>query len=210
MSLNPPDFDQWFASSAGTGPDGRDFTVQLDKAWLSLPTGRVVATEPITVGMDDDDDPHAFTQTVPPGRYPVVLLIADGLVAAARLVIRDERATAWEPAVPEGHDPHDHGDGALGYPVEGGIGCFTDEQTLQGLCADGDLEWMQDLMLDVADRSAAPTVMANSDEDGEPVLVAFRTGEGDGQYPTWAGRNANGDITCFVTDFLLHEAQPAR
>lgn len=166
MSQNPPDFDRWFASSAGTGPDGRDFTVAVEKAQLSLPTGCVMAIEPITVGAFEDDPraiTQAFTQTVRPGRYPVILLIADGLVAAARLVIRDEPAAAWELAVPEGYDPHDRGDGALGYRVEGGLGCFTDEQALQGLCAGGDLEWMQDLMLDVADRPAAPTVMFNSD-----------------------------------------------
>jgi hypothetical protein len=31
----------------------------------------------------------------------------------------------------------------------------------------------------------------------------FSTGRGDGTYPTWIGRNDNGDITCFLTDFQV-------
>jgi alkanesulfonate monooxygenase SsuD/methylene tetrahydromethanopterin reductase-like flavin-dependent oxidoreductase (luciferase family) len=63
MSLNAPGFGQWLGSGAGAGPDGRDFTVRLGKAWLSLPAGRVVAAEPAAAGTFGDD-PRAFTQTV--------------------------------------------------------------------------------------------------------------------------------------------------
>lgn len=196
----PPDLERWLAAriAAGSGEPG-SAAVQ-DGTWLSLPTGRVVATDPVTFGFEDPPPP--FAQTVPPGRYRVTLLIADGYVAAARLVIRDEPTATWEAAVPEGRDPGklDAGD-SFTYDVEGGTGCFTDEQNLRSLCAGGS-DWQQDLMLDVADRPGAATVVTASDEDPEPVLVAFRTGEGDGEYPTWVGRNAYGDVTCFVTGFV--------
>jgi hypothetical protein len=173
----------------------------VDQAWLSLPTGHVIATDPITLGVGADL-PLPFAQTVSPGRYPVDLLIEDGYVAAARLVIRSEPTTVWEPTTPMSPVPGRPDRSGYGYEVESGIGCFTDVQSLRRLCASGG-EWQQDLMLDVADRPAAASVVAHSDEDDEPVLIAFMTGEGDGTYPTWAGRNAKGDITCFVTDFFL-------
>jgi len=218
VSLKPPDFDQWFTSSAGTSSDGVHFTVQLGRGSLCLPTGRVVAAEP---GYVPDADRCAFTQTVPPGRYPVILLVAeyressepgagliDEQVAAARLVIRDEPAATWEMAVLKGQKPDDLGDGEYyGCPVDGGMGCFTDAQTLQGLLATGDMEWLDDLRTDVLDRPTAPTML--TDPHDEPVLAAFTTGGSDGTYPTWAGRTANGDVACFVTDFfLLRDAQP--
>lgn len=190
---------QSFAARTATGPADSDAAVTEDRAWLSLPTGHVVAADPIALGFRDL--PLPFAQTVPPGRYPVDLLIEHGYVAAARLIIRDEPATVWELTVPEGHVPGELDPNDSGYEVESGMGCLTDEQSLRRLCADDASEWQQDLILDVADRPAAATVLAHSDWD-EPVLIAFRTGEGDGECTTWAGRNANGDITCFVTDFF--------
>jgi Protein of unknown function (DUF4241) len=198
----PPDLDRWFAARTAAGFDEPGSAAVQDGAWLSLPTGRVVATDPVTFGFEDPPPP--FAQAVPAGRYRVTLLVADGYVAAARLVIRDEPAATWEAAVPEGRDSGglDAGE-SFTYDVEAGVGCFTDDQSLRSLCVGGS-DWQQDLMLDVADGPTAATVVAgpDPDEDGEPVLVAFRTGEGDGEYPTWVGRNANGDVACFVTDFM--------
>ena len=34
-------------------------------------------------------------------------------------------------------------------------------------------------------------------------LIAFDGGWGEGSYPTWIGRAANGDVACFVADMLL-------
>jgi hypothetical protein len=35
-------------------------------------------------------------------------------------------------------------------------------------------------------------------------------GWGDGAYPTWVGRDARGDVTCFVTDFFVVPAEDER
>jgi len=211
VPLMPPVFDQWFAPGAGANPDRKRVTVQLDRGWLSLPTGHVVAIEP---GYVPDADQYAFIQTVPPGRYPVILLIAeyressepnaeltDERVAAARLVIRGGPVTAWEMALRNGQSIGDlSGSGYYGYQVDRGMGCFTDAQALKGLLADGDMKWLEDLRRDVPDRPTVPTTVM--DPNDEPVLVAFTTGHGDGAYPTWVGRTASGDIACFVTDFF--------
>jgi hypothetical protein len=198
VSLSP-NSGQGFAPRTATRGTGPYAAAGEDRAWLSLPTGRVVAADPITFGFGDP--PLPFAQTVLPGRYPVDLLIEHGCVAAARLIIRDEPATSWEPTVPDGRVPGEHDRDNAGYEVESGIGCFTDDESLRRLCADDSGEWQQDLMLDVADRPTGATALVRSDLDDEQVLIAFRTGEGDGAYTTWAGRNANGDITCFVTEF---------
>ncbi|MWA05466.1 DUF4241 domain-containing protein [Actinomadura sp. LD22] len=41
--------------------------------------------------------------------------------------------------------------------------------------------------------------------DPELNIVVFKCGMGDGAYPTWIGRSADGDITWVVSDLeLLH------
>ncbi|WP_324606082.1 DUF4241 domain-containing protein [Streptomyces sp. 351MFTsu5.1] len=35
------------------------------------------------------------------------------------------------------------------------------------------------------------------------TLVAFTSGWGDGFCPTWIGRSASGEVTCFLTDFFV-------
>jgi hypothetical protein len=189
-----------FAARTATGRAESDAAVTEERAWLSLPTGHVVAADPIALGFGDL--PLPFAQTVPPGRYPVELRIEHGYVATARLIIRDEPATVWELTVPKGRVPGEIDPNSSGYEVESGMGCLADEQSFGRLCADGACEWQQDLIVDVARRSAASAVLKHADADDEPVLIAFRTGEGDGECTTWAGRNANGDVTCFVTDFF--------
>lgn len=45
------------------------------------------------------------------------------------------------------------------------------------------------------------------DPDSGTNLIAFASGWGDGAYPTWIGRTADGEVACFVADMLvLHDA----
>jgi hypothetical protein len=229
MPLKPPDFDQWFAASAGVDPDGTRFALHQDTGLLWLPSGRLVATQPRGV---PDPGQYAFIQTVSPGRYSVGLLIEEypvrpgpgaaapgpavEYVAAARLVIRDEPAAAWEMALRPGQDASDlNEDSFFGFPVDGGTACFTDAQTMLTLDAleipdtDGE-SWFEVLSMDVSDSGASLVTLTDPGQDEAPVVAGFRTGSGDGSYPTWVGRTAQGDITCFATDFMLARARPAR
>ncbi|MCA2219340.1 DUF4241 domain-containing protein [Jidongwangia harbinensis] len=176
-------------------------SASIAHTWLSLPTGRVVAADPLGAG--HDDPPAPFVQVVPPGRYRVELLVSNGEVAAARLVVRDEPAASWEPALPEGCP-----DGT-GYEVNAGTGCFTDERTFRHLSGMPGGDWQLTLLDDLSWMRDGPTVIARAEVDGscgdegdENVLVAFPSGAGDGIYGTWVGRTAQGEITCFVTDFF--------
>ncbi|MEW2428712.1 DUF4241 domain-containing protein [Micromonospora sp. NPDC047644] len=206
MRSDPIEYDKRFALGAGASDAG----CTIDRTWLLLPTGRVVATDPL--GGPYDEPPAPFVQAVPAGRYRVDLLMMDGLVAAARLCVRDERAATWEEALPgslRDGDPE-----VAGYDVNAGAGCFTDEQTFRQLREESDSGWKLTLLEDLAWLRDGPTVIPRCEVDGcsgdegdENVLVAFASGEGDGTYRTWVGRTRHGEITCFVTDFLLSDAE---
>jgi hypothetical protein len=119
-------------------------------------------------------------------------------------------------AVWPGQDASDlDDDGFFGYPVDGGTAYFTDAQTLRTLDdleipdSDGE-DWMIVLSEDIGDSPESLAVLTDPNQHEAPVVVGFSTGSGDGHYPTWVGRNAQGDITCFATDFMLAGAQPAR
>ncbi|SCF05888.1 DUF4241 domain-containing protein [Micromonospora chokoriensis] len=206
MQDDPVDYDERFAS--GTGVNGAECVIE--RTWLLLPTGRVVATDPL--GGRYDDLPAPFVQVVPPGRYRVDLLVMDGLIAAARLCVRDESAASWEEALPA--NLCDGGDAAAaGYDVNAGAGCFTDEETFRRLAEVSGSGWQLTLLEDLAWMRDGPTVIPRSEVDGssgdegdENVLVAFPSGEGDGTYRTLVGRTRGGEIACFVTDFLPHDA----
>lgn len=51
------------------------------------------------------------------------------------------------------------------------------------------------------DWSPGPHLVTST--TGTHTLAAFTSGWGDGCYPTWMGRSATGEVTCFVTDFFV-------
>jgi hypothetical protein len=188
-----------------------------DGGELDLPTGRVVACDPFVYLGTGDIEP--FTVTVAPGRYRVEAAVATltrageapsdhphRRVAAARLVIRDEPTVTWELALLPGQDPADLGDDEFyGYGVDAGTGCFYDAAAEQGFPeAQEDEGPLWDAFED-SDWSGGPHLI-RSPGTGH-TLAAFTSGWGDGAYPTWTGRGADGEVTCFVTDFLVAPAE---
>ncbi len=212
MALRAPDFELIFAPGTRHElPNGDVATVRLRQdTSLWLPSGRVVAGELFLLRQDDDP----FAQQVPPGQYPLVLVIAavperGGLrayetVAAARLVIRDEPVVSWEMAVPDGQDPSGLEDEEyFGYPVDGGTGGFLDAANIAPLLEDHE-EYIDEVM-SARDESRfeGPATGTLTDEDGRTQAVLFASGGGDGYYPTWVGRTAGGEVGCFLTDFFI-------
>jgi hypothetical protein len=114
--LELPAFDQMFRNGVryrlGSGIEAA-VEVQ-DAGTLNLATGRVTACDPFW-GAQVERQVAPFTVTVPPGRYPVTVSLARGLLdgpdpapllgAAAKLTIRDEPVATWEVALPLGQDP---------------------------------------------------------------------------------------------------------
>ncbi|MEU4153705.1 DUF4241 domain-containing protein [Streptomyces sp. NPDC026659] len=185
----------------------------VDGGELSLPTGRVIACDPFVYLGSGDIEP--FTVTVEPGRYRVETAVATltrpgeepsdtphHRVAAARLVIRDEPAADWELALLPDQDPAELGDDEFyGYGVDAGTGCFYDAS------ADGafpECEGDEGPLWDaLEDGKWAPRPHRITSTEGGHDLIAFTSGWGDGAYPTWIGRNADGEVTCFLTDFFV-------
>ncbi|MFD3337232.1 DUF4241 domain-containing protein [Streptomyces sp. NPDC058700] len=211
MPSTPPDCTRWFTpEGAGPPQDGRNAVATVTELGeLGLPTGRLVACDPIVHLGDDDARPDPFTVTVPPGRYPVQTAVVDvehpfphRVIAAARLIIRDTPVVRWEPAAVPGQDPAD----LAGYGVDAGVGCFYDAAAHHSFPGTQDEEGV---VWETMDSSPpGPTAFLAEGEDGHTVAV-FDSGWGDGSYPTWIGRDADGEAACFVTDFRVFRFAPA-
>lgn len=181
------------------------FTVEVREAGtLRLASGRVIAVDPYWISADDEP----FTATVAPGSYPVQVSVASfeddprhQRVAAARLVIRDVPVESWEMALKPGQDPRLLQEGEFfGFGVDAGLGCFFDASRAVGLADRGerDPEWLEEFGLD----ELAFTVPGDGPGDAAD-LVGYHSGWGDGAYPVWVGRAADGEVACFVADLLL-------
>jgi len=218
VNPRPPDFNHLFAANArhdfGGFRAGCVVTVRVREGRdLLLPTGRLVACEPgALTGYDAGD--YAFVQRVPPGTYPVELVMADfhdpgnpqgntrfSQVAAARVRVRENPVASWRPALQSGQDEELlKGDEVFGYPVDGGVGSFSSPEAIGALSdvyeRDPD-EWFAVLTEIVEDDDVVSYV---GDETGANVVM-FRSGGGDGHYGTWVGYTAEGEVACFVTDF---------
>ncbi|GGV20332.1 hypothetical protein GCM10010293_16010 [Streptomyces griseoflavus] len=164
---------------------------------LRLPTGSVMAADPAT--LDERDQP--FTVPVPPGEYPVVTATMKwdgrgcGENTAAMLRVLDKPTVSWELAVRPGQDTRLLGEGEFyGFGVDSGMAAFLD--------AAG-----RDVLAAACEHGCAPG--ETTDPDTGTNLIAYHSGMGDGSYPVWIGRTAEGEVTCLVADMLiLHRARP--
>lgn len=168
---------------------GKKATIQAPRkiADLPLPTGRVIAGDPGWFSTLP-----AYTRTVAPGTYPVILSearIGDETPphlreAAAKLEITRRPVTSWELALLPGQDPILLGqDEYYGFGVDTGRAAFLDAS---------------------AEPERVRRIAANLDiPPNFPAIAVFHSGWGDGHYPVWIGRSRDGAIACFVADFLL-------
>jgi len=206
-----PNLDRLLTRGAAY-PDGdAEYLIEPHSAGsVVLPTGRVVGCDPLTF-----PDPEPFTVPVPPGTYPlrawVAVLQQDGAewrryVAALQLVIRDEPAARWEPAVvdPQQMSELDE-DGYFGYPADAGTGTLADVAAITAL-AEWEYEKIEAAFIP-AEFPDAPipggALAAVTDKRTGANVVAVTSGIGDGLYPTFVGYTDSGDVASFVTDFMV-------
>lgn len=225
MMPEPPDFEPMFRPGVryrakyGEDDPGVDVVVEVrDAGRLHLPTGRLVACEPLWVsGLDATA--AAFTVTVPPGRYPVTVALArfdepaDSKLppqrrgAAAKLTVRDEPVARWQPAVRPNHDPQALRAGDLDrFGVNRGTGAFLDASVLATLGPltelgpEGQDPAIDEVLLQVMEEHVVNLVVDHA--KGLNVIM-FDCGLGAGAYPVWLGRTAAGEPACFVADLEL-------
>ena len=174
-----PDFD--------IVPAGAKVVSPATRLWL--PSGRLVAAEPPGLFPAGEVARWAFAETVPAGTYPVEMLTRDDVVLGARVVVRPGPVREWRPAqCGAGQDRV--------YPVDGGTGSFGSVEVFEALTAD---EAREDLIADVSFDAHGPYSIYTDDETGTNLIVLHLGG--DGRYLTWAGYTADGEVSCFFTDF---------
>ena len=81
--------------------------------------------------------------------------------------------------------------------MDAGLGCFFDYAALPALQPVA--KEAEDTLYDIRDDEGCLL----TDPASGATLIAYRSGFGDGFYPTWIGRTAAAEIVCFVSDMLL-------
>lgn len=221
MTREVPNFDLIFRQGTVFGwPDETTSYVDVISAGeLSLPSGRVIVRDPASWLFDMSEElPVAEVHA---GQYPVTLSISHKdkplspkipppirSVAAAQIVVSDVQVTSWEIATPQGHDLAELGkDEIFGFGVDSGQGCFMDADGL------GFLKELQEeeVRLDRATEQILESRFAMvSDDAASANIVIFQCGMGDGFYPVWLGRAADGSVARIVADLevLDHSLGP--
>lgn len=184
---------------------------------LILTSGKLLAWD-FLIGPDER---YSFKKSLEPGRYPVVVSVADFLptgetrIACATLRISNEQAVNWEVALI--NDPSTEQDeGIDAYGVDSGTGSFMDVDAAQAFC---DLVWGpsgDDKFEEYCDRVIREMEGHSFGEHGsanwadirlgdatEANIITFSSGWGDGGYASFWGYDAAGELACLATDFAL-------
>jgi hypothetical protein len=184
-------------------PDGQVLTVErVDAGTIRLPSGRLVVGDPGWLEYDTDAVPQA--DRVPPGEYQVDVFQANTMTVACRVAVTGAPVASWHLAMRVGDSALELGDGEFyGNPV--------DTATIGLVDRDGTKAYSQSeiekVMSDVIDNAPSRTI---SNERTRTDLVVV-PGWTDGSYPVWLGRAKDGEISCFVVDFMspdLADAKP--
>jgi hypothetical protein len=169
---------------------------------LELPTGEIVACDPLITGLGRP----AFSRKVKPGRYPVMLLQAQGRIAAAVLRFSPGLPVHWELATFVRDRPQAYESQFSEFIVDDAVASFMDKSMLTLM---SDPEELDDYLADLActlDRFGMGNPI-----DGNPLNVAmFDTGFGDGGYRSFWGLDAAGQPLVLMTDFEVLENADGR
>ncbi len=170
---------------------------------VSLPSGRIVACDPLTAGPCPP-----FIQSVLPGRYDVDLSLlrspaAGERIAMARVKFTSGRPAVWVMALHKGEDLKKLSPGGyFGYPSDSGTGAFMDAAAVSQ--ADfAHLDEIDVLLVALTENYQPQRYWMEQSLDRRHNVVMFSTGDGAGTYPSYFGIDDEGDICTLVTDFRL-------
>jgi hypothetical protein len=184
---------------------------------LRVTSGKIVACDPMV-----QPDRQAFVRQVPsPGTFPVDVLHDDSH-ALAVLWLRERALCAaadlhWEAALlaDEAVDELKE-DEFFGYPVDAGLGCFMDADAASAM-AERDASRAADPHFNYYDGVLSGEMGSESIANHYPLgpdtrnnIVIFRSGWGDGAYPSYWALDANDEPVALVTDFMIIEGGDAR
>lgn len=175
---------------------------------ISLPDGLLVACDPFVA--NDNETP--FVQALPTGEHVVAVVRATvgenhGRNAAPILLVDSPGPIArWEMALRPGQDLSVLTDptGYYGYGVDAGTGSFASPAgqaaATAALAADGG---MLETPFSTAALESPINAVVSRPNPYDPDVAVFHSGWGDGSYPTWLGRDDEGQVILALTDFLL-------
>ncbi|MEH1166401.1 DUF4241 domain-containing protein [Micromonospora sp. CPCC 205539] len=204
-----PDLDRLLTPGARFADEHGSYVIETHPVGdVVLPTGRVVGCDPLVT-----PEAEPFTVTVPSGRYPARAWVAvvlredaevDRRVAALEMVVLDAPTVRWELAVAGDQDAATLGeDDYFGYGVDAGAGTLADPTALT-ILESWDYEQVEQVFIGEMPSTPVPgLITAVLDEATGANVVTVSTGWGDGCYGTWIGRTADGQVTSFVTDFMV-------
>jgi hypothetical protein len=207
VPFNEPHFEAAFAGRNIPGHDRKTlrFTTRA-LGELVLPSGAIVACDP---GIPDEYP--AFGRRVAPGRYAVIVSVAqiadDQRVAYALLRFADAPPVQWENAAPPRSKVLSIKPGEeYGYGVDTGTGAFLDAVALQRLREKSEAgdESAWDAFVEQLGGNYVDTWSwgnATLDAATGANVIAFSSGYGDGFYRSYFGLDAAGNTVCLVTDF---------
>ena len=176
---------------------------------LPLPTGCTVAADPLV-----QPERPAFGRIVPAGAYPLTLYRVQARNALAELRFQSGGVERWELALVPGEDGSLlKDDEFLGYGVDAGIGSFMDIAARAAMLARegrekgkrGYSNYYDDVIHAEMQASGGEHLMHKPQPDDSAMVAMFRSGWGDGMYPSFWGLDAEGRPVLLVTDFQVLE-----
>jgi hypothetical protein len=183
---------------------------------VELTSGRIVAADPLA-----QPDRPALARTVAPGDYPVTLYQAFGRIAAASMRFAEGKPDHWELAVLPGQDLATlKDDEFFGYPVDAGLGCYMDADTLalieereaqvQAQKPDADINYYDDVLAADLDANKGHYALHRPMAGKRGNVAVFWSGWGDGFYPVFWGLDKDGRPLALLTDFGVIENADGR
>lgn len=202
-------------------------TVDCGELWLK--SGRLVPCDPFTSLQKSDNVQLAL----PPGRYPVVVTVADvsdaqdssnEREAYLSLVLSDRPSVGWRFLVPLRVDDEDPGLDShqfIGVTVDAGVVAFVDADAVERLMPDPDeLDWYDELFYSGEDdawgaraedpdhlRAGCANIALPGAADGENLIFAY-SGWGDGSYAVVGTYDAEGELTGVHIDLAILPVAP--
>lgn len=186
---------------------------------LSITSGRIVACDPL---VQPERQPFA-RELQARGAFAVETLHDSGRIALAVLWLRERAAVRtddlrWEMALIDGESLDTLGDDEFyGYPVDAGVGCFMDVDGAAAMAERDRREAENPDYVSYYDDVIAGEMGDADTADHWPLgpgsannTVIFRSGWGDGSYPSFWALDAAGEPVALVTDFMTITCGDAR
>lgn len=220
---SPVNFNEYFEKDEVCGVK----TVQYPCGTLSVPTGEIIAADPLAYLYDDSE---SFYIRVPVGEYPAELCIIpekDGDCArnaAMRVKFSEKRSVRYSLALTGTEDTSELADfeegDYWGFPVDAGLGCICDIASQRAYidhlrklaAAHGDdfnpyYDFMEALFKTSFEND--PNYQRSSGDRLDFVIPGTElhipicnSGFGDGKYPVYWGFDAEGEICEIVMQFI--------